>query len=449
MNAENKAKTLTDQANKMRAKATKAQAAQSMLKRAERLMEGVEGERRGRPGRPDQVPRARRRAARPRSPPRELSKSYGSLEVFTDVDLADRQGQPGRHPRPQRRRQDHAAADPRRRRRSPTPARSQPGHGLKLGYYAQEHETLDTSRTVLREHAARRAAADRHRGAQRARARSCSPATTRTSRPRCSPAARRPGSRWRSWWSPAPTCCCSTSPPTTSTRPPARRCSAAIRSYQGAIVLVTHDEGAVARARARPGADPARRRRGPLERRLRRPGLAGLTPDLIGRLTQRLPSRARCAAGRAVDQDVLDAGGLRFEVNGLVATITLDRPDDQQLPDAARCGTPCAIIGALAERGRPRRRGHAARATRSPPGSTGGCSTPDGRRRRGSACCSCWTCPTRRWPRASRLPAGLHLAARPAVRLDRRGARRRDRRRLPAGARLRPAGGRRRRPVLA
>ena len=24
-----------------------------------------------------------------------------------------------------------------------------PGHGLKLGYYAQEHETLDTNRTVL------------------------------------------------------------------------------------------------------------------------------------------------------------------------------------------------------------------------------------------------------------------------------------------------------------
>ncbi|MDX6234977.1 MAG: hypothetical protein QOH68_4116, partial [Nocardioidaceae bacterium] len=45
MNAENKAKTLTDQANKMRAKATKAQAAQSMLKRAEKLMEGLEGER--------------------------------------------------------------------------------------------------------------------------------------------------------------------------------------------------------------------------------------------------------------------------------------------------------------------------------------------------------------------------------------------------------------------
>ena len=46
-NAENKAKTLTDQANRMRAKATKAQAAQSMLKRAEKMMAGVEGERRG------------------------------------------------------------------------------------------------------------------------------------------------------------------------------------------------------------------------------------------------------------------------------------------------------------------------------------------------------------------------------------------------------------------
>src|SRR6476659_4715020 len=44
-NAENKAKTLTDQANKMRAKATKATAAQSMLKRAEKMMSGLEGER--------------------------------------------------------------------------------------------------------------------------------------------------------------------------------------------------------------------------------------------------------------------------------------------------------------------------------------------------------------------------------------------------------------------
>ena len=44
---------------------------------------------------------------------------------------------------------------------------------------------------------------------------------------------------------PAPTCCCSTSPRTTSTRPAARRSSEALRTYEGAVVLVTHDEGAV------------------------------------------------------------------------------------------------------------------------------------------------------------------------------------------------------------
>ena len=65
MNAENKAKTLTDQANKMRAKATKAQAAQSMLKRAEKLIEGLEGERRPTAWHGSSSPRPRR-AARPR-----------------------------------------------------------------------------------------------------------------------------------------------------------------------------------------------------------------------------------------------------------------------------------------------------------------------------------------------------------------------------------------------
>ena len=87
MNAENKAKTLTDQANKMRAKATKAQAAQSMLKRAEKMMAGVEGERAA-----DRVARIKFPAPAPcgKTPltAPELSKSYGSLEVFTDVDLA-------------------------------------------------------------------------------------------------------------------------------------------------------------------------------------------------------------------------------------------------------------------------------------------------------------------------------------------------------------------------
>ena len=127
-NAETKAKTLTDQANKMRAKATKAQAAQSMLKRAEKMMAGLEGERQA-----DKVARIKFPAPAPcgKTPltAQELSKSYGSLEVFTDVDLAIDKGSPRRDPRPQRRGQDHDAADPRRRR----PVRHRPGGGRVTG----------------------------------------------------------------------------------------------------------------------------------------------------------------------------------------------------------------------------------------------------------------------------------------------------------------------------
>ena len=47
---------------------------------------------------------------------------------------------------------------------SPTPARSRRATGCKLGYYAQEHETLDTSRTVLENMQHGGARAHRHRG---------------------------------------------------------------------------------------------------------------------------------------------------------------------------------------------------------------------------------------------------------------------------------------------
>ena len=82
-----KATTLMDQANRMRAKATKAQAAQSMLKRAETPDGGARGR-----ARADKV--AKIAFPEPASCGKtpltagELSKSYGSLEVFTDVDLA-------------------------------------------------------------------------------------------------------------------------------------------------------------------------------------------------------------------------------------------------------------------------------------------------------------------------------------------------------------------------
>ena len=147
MNAERKAQALTDQANKMRAKATKAQAAQSMLKRAERLMAGVEGERRS-----DRVARIKFPAPAPcgRTPltASELSKSYGSLEVFTDVDLAIDRGNRvvilGLNGAGKTTLLRILAGVDR-----PDTGEVVPGHGLKIGYYAQEHETLDTSRTVV------------------------------------------------------------------------------------------------------------------------------------------------------------------------------------------------------------------------------------------------------------------------------------------------------------
>src|SRR5688572_30570091 len=146
-NAENKAKALTDQANRMRAKATKAQAAQSMLKRAERLLSGLEAERQS-----DKVARIKFPAPAPcgKTPltAAELSKSYGSLEVFTDVDLAIDKGSRvvilglnGAGKTTLLR--ILGGVD------EPDTGEVSPGYGAKLGYYAQEHETLDVNRTVL------------------------------------------------------------------------------------------------------------------------------------------------------------------------------------------------------------------------------------------------------------------------------------------------------------
>jgi ATPase subunit of ABC transporter with duplicated ATPase domains len=146
-NAEKKAAALLAQADKMRAKATKAVAAQNMAKRAERLLEGSTPESKKEKVAalrfPDPAPSGKTPLTAT-----GLSKSYGSLEVFTDVDLAIDRGSKvvvlGLN----------GAGKTTLLRllaglEEPDTGQVQAGHGLKLGYYAQEHETLDVARTVL------------------------------------------------------------------------------------------------------------------------------------------------------------------------------------------------------------------------------------------------------------------------------------------------------------
>ncbi|POX40717.1 ribosomal protection-like ABC-F family protein [Streptomyces sp. Ru72] len=146
-NAEKKAAALNAQADKMRAKATKTVAAQNMARRAEKLLAGLDEVRQQ-----DKVAKLRFPEPAPcgRTPlmAEGLSKSYGSLEIFTDVDLAIDKGSRvvilGLNGAGKTTLLRLLAGV-----EQPDTGKVVPGHGLKLGYYAQEHETLDPDRTVL------------------------------------------------------------------------------------------------------------------------------------------------------------------------------------------------------------------------------------------------------------------------------------------------------------
>ena len=145
-NAERKAAALRTQAAKMGAKATKAVAAQNMLRRADRMMAALDEERIA-----DKVARIKFPTPAPcgRTPlvAKGLTKNYGSLEVFSGVDLAIDRGSRvvvlGLNGSGKTTLLRLLAGV-----ETPDSGALEPGHGLKIGYFAQEHDTLDNLATV-------------------------------------------------------------------------------------------------------------------------------------------------------------------------------------------------------------------------------------------------------------------------------------------------------------
>jgi len=145
-NAEKKASALRAQAAKMGAKATKAVAAQNMLRRADRMMAALDEERVA-----DKVARIKfpSPSACGRTPltASGLTKTYGSLEIFTGVDLAIDRGS-----RVVVLGLNGAGKTTLLRLLAGVEQADagtiEPGHGLKIGYFAQEHDTLDDGASV-------------------------------------------------------------------------------------------------------------------------------------------------------------------------------------------------------------------------------------------------------------------------------------------------------------
>lgn len=145
-NAERKAAALRTQADRMRSHVSTAVAAKNMARRAERLLADLEPARRT-----EKVARIRLPEPAPcgRTPlgAIRLSKAYGDHQVLGGVDLAVDRGSRlvvlGLNGAGKTTLLRILAGQ-----EAPDGGRVVPGHGLRLGYFAQEHDTLDPARSV-------------------------------------------------------------------------------------------------------------------------------------------------------------------------------------------------------------------------------------------------------------------------------------------------------------
>ncbi|AZA11462.1 ABC-F family ATP-binding cassette domain-containing protein [Corynebacterium gerontici] len=146
-NAEKKASALKDQAARLGAKATKAAAAKQMLARAERMMGSLDEVRQA-----DRVANIKFPTPAPcgKTPlhAKGLTKMYGSLEVFAGVDLAIDKGSRvvvlGFNGAGKTTLLKLLAGV----ERTDGEGGIVTGHGLKIGYFAQEHDTIDPEKSV-------------------------------------------------------------------------------------------------------------------------------------------------------------------------------------------------------------------------------------------------------------------------------------------------------------